>query len=47
MQVAIGQNDEAAVLRFGVFAGLLFGGQRVDVFCLGLEHYQWETLGIQ
>ena len=47
MQVAVAQNDEAAVLRLGVFARLLFGGQRVDVFSLGLQHQQRETFVIE
>ena len=47
MQVAIAQNDEAAVLRLGVFPRLLFGCQRVDVFSFGLQHQQRETFVIE
>ena len=47
MQVAVGENDEAAVLRAGVFAGLLLADQRVLVLGLGLQHQQRKALGIQ
>ncbi len=47
MQVAIAQDNEAAILRFGVFAGLLFADERVLVFGLGFEHNQREALFIK
>ena len=47
MQVAVAQDHEAAVLRPGVFARLLFGGQRVDVFGFGFQHQQGEAFVVQ
>ena len=37
MQVAVGKDDEPAVLRFGISARLLFAIQRIFVFGLGLK----------
>ena len=37
MQVAVGKDDEPAVLRFGVFACLLFTDQWIFVFGFGFE----------
>jgi len=37
VQVAVGKDDEAAVLGLGVFAGLLFGDERILVLGFGFE----------
>ena len=37
MQVAVGEDDEAAVLGTGVLAGLLFGDERILVLGLGVK----------
>ena len=47
VQVAVGKNDEAAVLRLGVFARLLFADEWVLVFGLGFEHQQRKAFGIE
>ena len=47
MQIAVGQDDEAAVLRFRVFAGLLFANERVFVFRLGFQHDKGKTFVVQ
>jgi hypothetical protein len=43
MQVAVGKNDETAILGFGVLACLLFAEERIFVFGFGLQYYQWES----
>lgn len=40
MQVAIREDDEAAILRFGVLARLLLADQGIFVFRLGFEYNQ-------
>ena len=47
MQVAVGQDDEAAVLRLGVAARLLLVDQRVFVLGLGLQHQQRKTARVE
>ena len=47
MQVAVGEDDEAAILRAGVFAGLLFSGQRIFVLGLGFEDDEGEALLVE
>jgi hypothetical protein len=47
VQIAVGEDDEAAVLRFGVFAGLFFADKRVLVLRFGLQDNEWEASGIQ
>jgi len=46
MQVAVRKDDEAAVLRLGVFAGLLLADERTEIFGLGLENNEREALFI-
>ena len=47
MQVAVRQDDEAAILRAGVFAGLLLAGEGVPVLGLGLQDDQGKPLGVE
>ena len=47
MQVAVGKDDEPAVLRFGVLARLLFADQRIFVFGLGFEDDEGEAFFVQ
>ena len=47
MQVAVGEDDEAAVLGLGVFAGLLLADERVLVLGLGFEDDEREALGVE
>ena len=43
VQVAVGKNNEAAVLRLGVFARLFFADQRVLVLGLGFKYDERKT----
>lgn len=43
MQVAVGEDDKAAVLGTGVSAGLLFADERVFVFGFGFEDDEGEA----
>ena len=47
MQIAVGEDDEAAVLGTGVLAGLLLGNQRIFVLGLGFEDDEREALGVE
>ena len=47
VQVAVGENDEAAVLGLGVFARLLFADERIFVLGLGFEDEEREALGVE
>ena len=47
MQVAIGKEDEAAIQRLGVFAGLFLADQRVFVFRFGLKDDEREAFGVE
>jgi len=47
VQVAIGKDDEAAVLRLGIFARLLFADERILVFGFGFENQQRKAFGIE
>ena len=47
VQVAVGEDDEAAVLGPGVLAGLLLADERVLVLRLGLEDDEREALGVE
>jgi len=47
VQVAVGENDEAAILRARVLPGLLLGSERILVLGLGLENDERETLGVE
>ena len=47
VQVAVGKNDEATVLRLGVFARLLFADEWIFVFGLGFENKQRKAFGIE
>lgn len=38
MKIAIGEDDEAAILRLRIFAGLFFADQRIFIFGLGFEN---------
>ena len=44
MQIAVGQDDEAAILRPGVFASLLLADERVLVLRLGLKDDEGKAL---
>jgi len=44
VQVAVGKDDEAAVLGLGVLAGLLFGDERILVLGFGFEDEEREAL---
>jgi hypothetical protein len=46
VQVAVGEDDEAAVLGLGVLAGLLLADERVLVLPLGLEDDEREAFGV-
>lgn len=46
MQVAVRKDDEAAVLRLGVFAGLLLADERTEIFGLGFEDNERKALFI-
>ena len=43
MQVAVGEDDEAAVLGSGIFAGLLLADERVLVLRFGLQDDEREA----
>ena len=47
MQVAVGKDDEAAVLGSGIFASLLLADERVFVLGLGFEDDEWEALLVE
>jgi len=47
MQVAVGEDDEAAVLGLGVLARLLLPDKRVFVFGLGFEDDEGEALFVE
>jgi hypothetical protein len=47
VQVAVGQDDEAAVLGLGVFARLLFADKRIFVFGFGFEDKQRKAFDIE
>ena len=47
MQVAVGEDDEAAVLGLGVLAGLLLADERVLVLGLGFEDDEREALVVE
>ena len=47
MQVAVGEDDEAAVLGLGVFAGLLLADERILALRFGLEDKKRETFRIE
>ena len=47
MQVAVGEDDEAAVLGLGVLAGLLLADERVLVLRLGFENDEREALLVE
>ena len=47
MQVAVGEDDEAAVLGFGIFASLLLADERILVLGLGFEDDEWEALLVE
>ncbi len=47
VQVAVGEDDEAAVLGAGVFAGLLLADERVLVLGLGLKDDEREALRVE
>ncbi len=47
VQVAVAQDDEAAVLRPGVFAGLLFADERILALGLGFEHHEGKALFVE
>ncbi len=47
MEVAVGENDEAAVLRLGVFACLLLAHERTFVLGLGFEDDEGERLFVE
>jgi hypothetical protein len=47
VEVAVGKEDEAAVLGLGVFAGLLLADEWVFVLGLGFEDDEWEALFIE
>jgi len=47
VQVAVGEDDEAAVLGFGVFTRLLFTDEGIFVFGLGFENKQRKAFDIK
>ena len=47
MQVAVGEDDETAVLRLGILAGLLFGNERILVLGFGFENEEREAPGVE
>jgi hypothetical protein len=47
VQVAVGEDHEAAVLGLGVFAGLLLADQRVLVLRFGLQDDEREASDVQ
>ena len=47
VQVAVGEDDEAAVLGLGVFAGLLLADERVLVLRFGLKDDEREAFGVE
>jgi hypothetical protein len=47
MQVAVGEDDKAAVLRLGVFAGLFLADQRAFVLGLGFQHDEGKALFVE
>ena len=47
MQVAVGEDDKAAILREGVFPSLLFSNEWALVFGLCFEDDEWKTLLVE
>ena len=47
MQVAVGEQNEAAVQRAGVFARLFLARQRIPVLGLGFQHDERKALGVE
>ena len=47
VQVAVGEDDEAAVLGLGVFVGLLLRDERILVLRLGFEDEERKTPGVE
>jgi hypothetical protein len=47
VQVAVGEDDEAAVLGPGVFTSLFFADEWIFVLGFGFEDKQREALGIE
>ena len=47
MQVAVREDDEAAVLRLGILASLLLTDERVLAFRLGLKDDEGKTFGVE
>ena len=47
VQVAVGEDHEAAVLGLGVFAGLLLADEWVPVLRFGLQDNKREAFGVQ
>ena len=47
VQVAVGEDHEAAVLRLGVFAGLLLADERVLVLRFALKDDEREAFGVE
>jgi len=47
VQIAVGEDDEAAVLGLGVLAGLLLADERVLVLRFGLQDDERETPGVE
>ena len=47
MQVAVRQDDEAAILGAGVFAGLLLADERVFVLRLSFQNDVGKSIGVQ
>ena len=47
MQIAVGEHDEAAVLRLGVFARLFLADERILVPGLGFEDEEREAPGVE
>src|ERR1039458_3927148 len=47
VQVAVREDDEAAILRAGIFSGLLFTDQRILVLCLCFENDKREAPRVQ
>ena len=43
MKIAIGEDDEAAILRLRVFASLLFADQRIFIFGFGFKNDEGKT----
>ena len=47
MQIAVREDDEAAILRAGIFASLLLADERILIFRFGLKDDEGEPLGIE